>query len=207
MSKTIFRIENGVLAFELVDTAAVGYLPTWQAPGGKTLPSVTAADYDTSTDSFQCQVVTGVLQSSPQSTTENLDGTWCDLPEVVTIVGEDTFAVALDVYQDPNIVGLSAYLYEHRGEQAYAYFGMGANAGPPIAIGVVTLSSVSIGGGRAAARAQVTFPFAGAPDVQFGSAAAWRIVFGDRAIPAVDGPGGAGLEADDEDTELEAAEA
>lgn len=197
MSKTIFRIENGVLAFELVDTLAVGYLPSWQAPDGKVLPTVTAADYDTSTDSFQCQLVTGVLQSTPQSTTENLDGTWCDLPEVITIAGEDTFAVALDVYQDPNIVGLSAYLYEHRGAKAYAYFGMGTNPGdPPTAIGVVTLSAVSVGGGRAANRAQVTFPFDKAPDIQFGNATESRVVFGDKSIPPVDVPGTVVADAD-----------
>jgi len=191
MSKTIFRIENGVLAFELVDTAAVGYLPSWQAPMGAVLPTVTAADYDTAADNFQCQVVTGVLQSTPQSTTENLDGTWCDLPEVVTIAGEDTFAVAMDVYQDPNAVGLAAYLYENRGKKAYAYFGMGTNPGdPPTAIGVVTLSAVSIGGGRAANRAQVTWPFDRAPDIQFGTPAASRVVFGDKSIPAIDVPPG-----------------
>jgi hypothetical protein len=189
MSKTIFRIENGVLALELVDTTALGYDPAWQAPAGAVLPTVTAADYDTASSSFQCQVVTGVLQATPQSTTENLEGTWCDLPEVVTISGEDTFAVALDVYQDPNTIGLAAYLYENRGRKAYAYFGMGTNPGdPPVATGVVTLAAVSIGGGRQAARAQVTFPFDRAPDVQFGTAAEWRIVWGDRDTPPTDGP-------------------
>jgi hypothetical protein len=202
VSKTIFRIENGILAFELVDTAAVGYDPAWQAPGGKVLPVLTPADYDTSTESFQCQVVTGVLQSTPQTTTENLDGTWCDLPEVITVAGEDTFAVALDVYQDPNKVGLSAYLYEHRGQLAYAYFGMGTAEGvPPIAVGVVTLASVSLGGGRSAARAQVTFPFRSAPDVQFGTAAEWRIVWGDRAKAPVDSVVTAADDVDETDDE------
>jgi len=189
MPKTVFRVENGVLAFELVDPAASGYLPSWQAPDGDELPDVDPADYTTAAQSFQCQLVTGVLTATPQSTTENLDGTWCDLPEVITITAEDTFSAALDVYQDPNIVGLAAWLYEHRGKDAYAYFGMGPAAGqPPVAVGVVTLASVSLGGGRAAARAQVTFPFKSAPDVQFGTAAAWRVVFGDRAKPPVSGP-------------------
>jgi hypothetical protein len=206
VSKTIFRIENGVLAFELVDTAAVGYLPTWQAPMGGVLPTVTAADYDTSTDSFQCQLVTGVLQSTPQSTTENLDGTWCDLPEVITIAGEDTFGVALDVYQDANIVGLAAYLYENRGKKAYAYFGMGTNPGdPPTAIGVVTLSAVAVGGGRQANRAQVTFPFDRAPDIQFGNATASRVVFGDRDTPAIDVPGVVVADADADAADADAA--
>jgi hypothetical protein len=189
MSKTVFRVTAGVLAFDLVDTAAVGYLDSWQAPDGAVLPDVDPTDYATAGESFQCQIVTGVLTSTPNSTTENLDGTWCDLPEVVTVVAEDTFAVALDVYQDPTLPdGLSAFLYEHRGRNAYAYIGMGTNPGtPPIAIGRVTLSAASIGGGRQAARAQVTFPFKRAPDVQFGTAAAWRIVPGDRS-PAIPGP-------------------
>jgi len=190
MSKTVFRIENGVLAFELVDTAAVGYLPSWQAPTGAKLPAVDVADYDTSTDSFQCQVVTGVLTSTPQSTTETIDGTWCDMPESVIVPGADTFNVALDVYTDPNTVGLSAYLYEHRGKDAYVYLGMGLNPGdPPVAVGVATLAAASIGGGRAANRAQVTFPFKAAPDIQFGDATASRVVFGDGSTP-VDVPPG-----------------
>lgn len=189
MSKTVFRVTAGVLAFELVDTAVSGYLASWQAPAGAVLPDVDPQDYDTAGESFQCQVVTGLLQSTQQGTTENLDGTWCDAPEVVAVPAEDTFSVALDVYQDPTLPdGLSSYLYEHRGKEAYAYFGMGTNPGtPPVAIGRVTLSSASIGGGRTANRAQVTFPFTRAPDIQFGTAAAWRIVPGDRSA-AIDSP-------------------
>jgi hypothetical protein len=65
--------------------------------------------------------------------------------------------------------------------------GMGINNGPPVAIGVVTLSSATIGGGRSANRAQTTFPFKAAPDIQFGDTTAWRVVFGDGS-PAIDGP-------------------
>lgn len=200
--KTIFRIENGQMALSLVEE---GDPATWQAPGGLVLPAVTPADYpDSVGKTFQCQVVTGQLTSTQNSSTENLDGTWCDLPEVVTIPAEDTFAWALDLYQDPNALGISAYLYENRGRDAYLYAGMGSPGVPPIGIGVVTLSAATIGGGRGAARAQVTFPFKRAPDIMFGTAAAWRIVPGDRSAP-IDGPEpGPGLLVDEDlDEDLE----
>ena len=37
MPATIFQIEDGELAFSLVDTADAGYADTWQAPNGSTL--------------------------------------------------------------------------------------------------------------------------------------------------------------------------
>jgi hypothetical protein len=195
-SKTVFRIDQGAaLAFELVDPAAVGFDPAWQAPLGKELPTVLPSDYSTGTDGFQCQVVTGTLTSTQNSTTETLDGTWCDLPETINVAGEDTFAVALDIYQDPNRPdGLSAFLFTNRGKDAFVYIGMAPPSGtatvPPAAIGVVTLSSATIGGGRSANRAQVTFPFKAAPDVMFGTAADWIVVPGDRGTPTT-GPAAA----------------
>jgi hypothetical protein len=186
VSKTLFKIEAGVFGLALVDTAAVGYLPTWQAPMGGVLPDVALADYDPLSDGFSCQVVTGVLTATENVTTENIDGTWCDLPSVAQIVGEDSFAVAWDAYQDPNDRdGLTAYCYQHRGEKAYVYFGAGGDAVPPTAIGVVTIKAMGIGGGRTAARSQVTFPFDRAPDIQFGTTTSYRIVFGDKATPPV----------------------
>lgn len=189
MSKTLWKIENGVFALALVDTAAVGYDPAWQAPDGGTLPTVRVADYDPETAGFGCQVVTGVLTATENVTTETVDGTWCDLPESRQVVGEDSFGVAWDVYQDPTVAdGLVAYCYEHRGKQAYMYFGAGGDGVPPTAIGVVTIKAIGIGGGRSYARSQVTFPFDRAPDVMFGTAADWRVVFGDKETPPVDGP-------------------
>lgn len=203
MSKTVFRITDGAFALSVVDEAAVGYLDAWQAPGGAELPDVTPDDYpDSVGKTFQCQIVTGQLTSTQNANTENLDGTWCDLPEVVNIAGEDSFAFALDLYQDPNVLGLSAYLYEHRGKVAYLYAGMGSAAAPPVAIGKVTLSSATIGGGRSANRAQVTFPFTAAPDIMFGTAAAYRIVPGDRSAPTTGPVLGDDQAADDDDVEL-----
>jgi hypothetical protein len=186
VSVTLFKIEAGVFGLALVDTAAAGYLATWQAPGGAVLPDVDLSDYDPLSDGFSCQVVTGVLTATENVTTENIDGTWCDLPSVAQIVGEDSFAVAWDAYQDPqDRDGLTAYCYQHRGERAYVYFGAGGDGVPPTAVGVVTIKAMGIGGGRTSARSQVTFPFDRAPDIQFGTATSYRIVFGDKSTPPV----------------------
>lgn len=204
MSKTIFKITDGKFGMALVGASDPA---TWQAPAGAVLPDVALADYDAATAAFACQVVTGVLNATENVTQEQLDGTWCDLPETQTIVGEDTFAVALDVYQDPTLAeGLTSWCYEHRGKRAYLYFGAGGDQVPPVAIGVVTVKSMGIGGGRSAARSQVTFPFDRAPDIQFGTVDAWRVVFGDKDTAPVDGPT-IPLTADDADDDAEAVEA
>ena len=185
MSKTLFKIENGKFGLALV---GAGDDPTWQTPGGADPAEVTMADYDTEASGFACQVVTGVLSATANTTTENIDGTWCDLPEVKTVTGEDSFSVAWDAYQDPNAIGLAAYLYQHRGAKAYLYFGAGGDGVPPTAFGVVTLTSMGIGGGRSAARSQFTMAFDRAPDIMFGTAAAWLLVYGDKSKPPVEGP-------------------
>ena len=43
----VVQITNGIIAFKRVDTAAVGYLPAWNAPAGKAASAVTMADYET----------------------------------------------------------------------------------------------------------------------------------------------------------------
>lgn len=199
MSKTLFRIENGKFGLSIVDTAAVGYDPSWQTPDDVGLPDVRLSDYDAgTTPAFACQIVTGVLTATENVTTETVDGTWCDPPEARQIVGEDTFAVEWDLYQDPTVAdGLSSFLYEHRGERAFVYFGAGGDGVPPTAVGVVTLKAASIGGGRGNARAQVSFPFDRAPDIQFGTTADWRIVYGDKATPPLDGGTPPALAADE----------
>ena len=180
MTKTLFKIENGVVALALVDPAAIGYDPGWQAPGGKVLPTVAQADYDPTTTGYGCQLVTGVVSATQNTTSETVDGTWCDLPETQTIAGADTWSAAWDHYQDATLAdGLSAYLFEHAGKDAYLYVACGGDQVPPAFIGVVTLSASSIGGGRSANRSQVTMQFKRKPDGQFGTAADWKVIPGD----------------------------
>lgn len=192
MSAQLFKIEDGVFGLSLVDTAEIGYLPEWQTPGGVDIATIALADYEAgSTPTFSCQVVTGVLTATENVTSESVDGTWCadGLPQSRQIVGEDTFSVDWDIYQDPHVAdGLTSYLYENRGKKAYLYFGAGGDQVPPVAVGVVTLKASSIGGGRSYARATVSFPFDRAPDIQFGNLTAWHVVYGDKNKPPVDGP-------------------
>ena len=46
----VFQIEAGVLAFSIVDPLEVGYLPTWNAPGGATAEEAVIADYEADSD-------------------------------------------------------------------------------------------------------------------------------------------------------------
>jgi len=201
MSRTLFKITAGVVALDLVDPAAVGYDPAWQAPGGKTLPDVRVADYDALTTGYGCQLVTGVVSATANTTTETIAGTWCDLPATEQIAGADSWAAAWDHYQDPTLAdGLSAYLFEHAGKDAYLYVGCGGDGVPPVFIGVVTLSASSLGGGRSANRSQVTFQFKRKPDGQFGTAADWKVIPGDGSAPTT-GPA-AGMAADEPVDEL-----
>jgi hypothetical protein len=184
----LFKIENGVVALDLVDPAAVGYLATWQAPDGGTFPTVASAAYDPTTTGYGCQQVTGVVAATSNTTTEQLDGTWCAPPQTQIIQGADSWSVAWDLYQDATDPdGIVAYLYEHAGKKAYLYVACGGDAAPVAFIGRVTLSAASIGGGRSANRSQVTFQYDAKPDGWFGTLAEWKIVKGDGS-PATSGP-------------------
>lgn len=183
----LFKIENGVVALDLVDTAT--HQTGWQAPTGKTFPTVTSADYDPTTVGYACQQVTGVVAATSNTTTEQLDGTWCALPQTQVIQGADSWSVAWDLYQDATDPdGIVAYLFQHAGKDAYLYVACGGDAAPVAFIGVVTLSAASIGGGRSPNRSQVTFNYKAKPDGWFGTLTDWKIVPGDGSA-ATAGPG------------------
>jgi len=170
MSHNTFKIQNGKLAFELVDEAAVGYLEEWQTPTGVTLPTIGIAAYDPSTAGYGCQLVTGVVESTQNSTSTTEDGGWCDEPTTVVTVGEPSFALRIDAWQDvTSTASFSAFLYRNRGKDAYVYVDMGGNGAAGRVVGVVTLDAGSIGGGRNANRMTPSFPFRHAPDVEFAS--------------------------------------
>jgi hypothetical protein len=204
----LFKIENGVVALDLVDTAAIGYDPAWQAPTGKEFPTVAVADYDPATAGYACQQVTGVVAATSNTTTENIDGTWCALPAVKTIQGADSWSVAWDLYQDATDPdGIVAYLYEHAGKDAYLYVGCGGDAKPVAFIGVVTLSAASIGGGRQANRSQVTFQYKNKPDGWFGTLTDWKIIPGDGSASTAGPPPLADTAATETESESESVHA
>ena len=60
----VFQIESGVLAFSIVDPLEVGYAADWNAPAGATAEEAVIADYDADSDSWSCQVTSGMLTAS-----------------------------------------------------------------------------------------------------------------------------------------------
>lgn len=175
----IFTIEHGELGLKIVDTAELGYLDTWQAPGGAGVDEVTLADYDTGSGGFTCQMTAGALTAAANTTTQDIPATFCSPARSVPQPGETSYSLDLSFLQDPNVaIGLSAYLYENDTLEAYAYFGMD-NGEPPRMIGRVRLSAGTIGGeARATLTADVSLPLVRRPDIEFGNATTSRIVLG-----------------------------
>lgn len=142
-----FQVENGVLAFALVDTAAVGYVETWQAPGGKAVDAVTLADYEAQAQQWSCQVQTASIDASANNNDETIAATWCEPSKTVPNPGQSTFAINGDFVDDPHVVdGLSDFLYLNDTREAYFYMGLGGDASAPAAIGRVRIIASSFGG-------------------------------------------------------------
>jgi hypothetical protein len=178
----LFRIpvgESAALGLALVDRSASGYLDAWQAPDGNTLPGVSLADYDAFSATWQCQVTSAALTASPNITTSDRSGTMCAPPGQSTVVGEDTFALELGYFQDPQVAdGFSAFLYENRTKEAYFYFGADGD-NPPRAIGRCRIVSGNIGGDtHTDLTATAPLPILRAPDIEFGTQGVSRIVLG-----------------------------
>jgi hypothetical protein len=183
MARTIFEISDGVLAFKLVDKAAVGYVDAWQAPAGKTLATVAIADYDTGSATWSCQTTAGSLSATADTTTKDVPATFCEAAETIPTPGKSTFELAVTFLQDPTVsTGLNRFLFENDTEEAYFLLGFdGTN--PPKAIGRVRLSAATIGGeARSTLTADITLPLSRKPDVEFGTAAASVIIEGDGTV-------------------------
>ena len=89
-----FKIDSGVFCLKLVDTAAVGYLPSWQAPGGKTVDTVVVADYaGTGGVSFECQTTSSALTPSSNTSDDATPATMCNPEITTTIVGVTSYTL------------------------------------------------------------------------------------------------------------------
>jgi hypothetical protein len=142
-----FKIENGRLAFALVDTAAAGYADSWQAPAGKTVDTVTLADYEASSSYWSCQVTEATIDASPNANDETVDATWCEPSKVIPNPGETSFAINGNYLSDSHFKdGLFAFLYAHDTKEAYFLMGLNGDESPPRAIGRVRLVASSFGG-------------------------------------------------------------
>ena len=174
-----FQIENGVVAWSLVPD---GDDPSWQAPGGKEADAVTAADYEAAGAGlvFSCQVQSGMLTASPNTSDNVTDPTFCD-PEVTTTqVGVTSYNLELTALQDPHIAdGISFFSFKN--DTKLAYFALGLSSwGAPKAIGKCRIVAGTFGGGaRTDLTTDIAAPVETKPDIQFGTDATWVIVHGD----------------------------
>lgn len=142
-----FKIESGVFALSIVDTAAVGYLPSWQAPGGAAIDVVELADYTDTAAHWSCQVQNMTIDPSANANDETVEATWCEPQKTIPNPGETSFAIngtiVSDVHVDESLV---AFLYLHDTEEAYFYMGLNGEATPPAAIGRCRIQASSFGG-------------------------------------------------------------
>jgi len=179
----IFQIEDGVVAFDIVDPSAVGYLDSWQAPGGKTALTAMVSDYDVNGAGWKCQVTSGALTASANTNDTEVPATFCSPAKTVPQPGETSYSLDLSVLQDPNVsTGLSRFLFEHDTEEAYFLLG-GDGDEPPRAIGRCRIiAGAFLGEARATLTTDVSMPVSRKPDIAFGNATTNVIVGGDGTI-------------------------
>jgi len=187
MASNVFKIENGVLALSLVDPAAVGYLASWQAPGGAAVDEVTIADYTAALltgQDLSCQVTSGALTASPNTTTDTTPATFCGPEVTTTLVGVTSYSLDATVLQDPNFDAVTAYLFEHDTKEAYFYLGLAGDGNPPATIGRARVVSGAFGGdARTSLTATLSLPVTRKPDMWVGTGAG-RVIMGDGSTPA-----------------------
>jgi hypothetical protein len=182
----IFQIEQGVIAFQVVDTAEVGYEATWQAPGGATVDTALLTDYEAGSASWTCQATSGALTASQDTTTVDVPATFCNPARSIPQPAETSYTLDLSFLQDPNVAaGLSAYLFENDTLEAYVLFGMAGSVetptpgtvNPPKMIGRVRLVAGTVGGAaRTTLTADVSLPLSAKPQIMFGTGATTSII-------------------------------
>ncbi len=174
----IWSIEDGVLAFVVVDTAAVGYLPSWNAPGGATALTATIADYDAGSEAWRCQVTSGMLTPTADSTTQDVPSTFCVNGRTIPTPKQSTWTLDVEMLQDPQApssttptvaMGLAEFTYRHDSQEVYFLLGLNGDAAPPQAIGRVRMSPTAFGGAaRTPLTATASWPVSQWPDIAWG---------------------------------------
>lgn len=176
MADTVwFKIETGAFALALVNTAASGYLESWDAPSGKTITTVTLADYAMPAGSnWQCQVVSGEISASSNTTREARPATWCNAASESVKPGLSSWTLNMTFAQDPQVAtGLQQFLFANETKQAYFLLGLNGdltgNPRAPLAIGRVSLAAESWGGPAGEdLTADVAFELLRKPQIEFG---------------------------------------
>lgn len=171
MARNVFQIENGKLWLTPVGPSDDS---AWIAPGGKTVETVTEADYLTTTGvDASCQVQAGAVTATPQANDQTVDATFCEAAETIPQPGATSFSLDVTALQDPNVVGgVAQFLDEHDTELIYWMLGLdGTN--PPKAIGKARAIAGTFGGpARTTLTFDVSLPVVGRPQRLYGTAAA-----------------------------------
>jgi len=180
MEPTILKVTDGLVALTLVDKAASGYSPAWQAPGGKTAATATLADFTAANQQWSAQITSGKLTPSKQSNRSDRPATFCSPASSSVNPAQSTYALDLSFFQDAHVRdGLSAFLFEN--DTLEAYFLLAGNAGtaPPRAVGRVNLVAGGfLGEPQANLTDSVSLDVIRKPDVLFGSTGSTRLVTG-----------------------------
>jgi hypothetical protein len=167
----VFQIETGKFGLSVVDTADTGYLSEWQAPNGVDVSTSVIANYVSgSLGDFSCQISSGALSASPNTTTDSTPATFCSPEETTTSVGVTSYNLDVTFLQDPDLMnGLNRYLFEHDTEELYFYLALNADVAPK-AIGRLRCIAGTIGGdARTKLTATLSLPCSRKPDILFGS--------------------------------------
>jgi hypothetical protein len=171
MATHVFQIETGKFGLSMVDTADTGYLSEWQSPNGVDVETAAIANYVSgSLGDFSCQVSSGALSASPNTTTDSTPATFCSPEETTTGVGVTSYTLDITFLQDPDLMnGMNRFLFEHDTEEAYFYLGLNADVAPK-AIGRCRIIAGTIGGdARTKLTATLSLPCSRKPDILFGS--------------------------------------
>jgi hypothetical protein len=142
-----FKIEKGFFALAVVDTAAAGYLDSWQSPGGLAIDVVTLAAYTDADAQWSCQLQTGTVDPSANNNDQVTDATWCSAAVTTPNPGETSWAINGTYVSDViDAAGLWAFLYLHDTDECYWYMGLGGESSAPAAMGKCRVIGSTFGG-------------------------------------------------------------
>jgi hypothetical protein len=175
----VFQITEGQVALAVVDRLAVGYTDSWMAPGGKTAATAALADYEGGKN-FGCQITSGKLTASKQSTNTETPATFCAPGSNTAQAQLTSYALDLEFLQDATVRdGISAFLYENDAKEAFFLLSLRDGVEPPRAVGRINLHAAGFGGApRANLTDTVSFDCKGKPDILFGSTGSTRLITG-----------------------------
>ena len=115
MASHVFTIEAGKFGLSLVDTAAGGYAVVLADAGQHRHRCCRIDDYvDGSLGDYTCQITSGALTASPNTTTDSTPATFCGPEETTTNVGVTSYSCDVTFLQDPDLMnGINRYLFQY----------------------------------------------------------------------------------------------